>query len=128
MENIINNYIDCCINSNGAHYDISLVINEILKNDFRYIGNNIWEYKNENNEWVIDDKNKRLKYDIKTKAVNYFLERAKYWSDQSNKDEDKNIKFDCKLKELRILQITNKINDAKFLLLVIKEIKQFYNI
>lgn len=128
MENIINNYIDCCINSNGTHYDISLVVNEILKNDFRYIGDNIWEYKNAENTWIIDEKNKRLKMEIKTNVINYFLERAKYWSDKSNiADENINIQFDSQLKAVKILQITNKLKDDKFILLVIKEIKQFYN-
>ena len=54
----INNYIDCCIGSNGSHYDISLVIYEIIKENYKYIGNNIWQYNNHDN-WIVDIKNQQ---------------------------------------------------------------------
>ena len=122
---IINNYIDCCIGSNGSHFDISLVIYNILKDEYRYIGNNIWEYKN-NDDWLIDEKNVRLKYSIKTTVNNFFIERSKYWIEKTN-DNDINIEIDNKLKSLKILQFSNKLKDDKFILQIIKEVKQFYD-
>jgi len=122
---IINNYIDCCIGSNGSHYDISLVIYNILKDDYRYIGNNMWEYKN-NDDWLVDEKNVRLKYSIKSTVNNFFIERSKYWIEKTN-DNDINIEIDNKLKSLRILQFSNKLKDDKFILQIIKEVKQFYD-
>lgn len=122
---IINNYIDCCISSNGSHYDISLVIYNILKDEYRYIGNNIWEYKN-NDNWIIDEKNIRLKYSIKSTVNNFFIERSKYWIEKTN-DNDINIEIDNKLKSLKILQFSNKLKDDKFILQIIKEVKQFYD-
>ena len=122
---IINNYIDCCIGSNGSHFDISLVIYNILKDEYRYIGNNIWEYKN-NDDWLIDEKNVRLKYSIKSTVNNFFIERSKYWIEKTN-DNDINIEIDNKLKSLKILQFSNKLKDDKFILQIIKEVKQFYD-
>ena len=65
-DKLINQYIDCCIGTHGSHYDISLTIFEILKNKYRYIGSNNWEYyDNITNKWLIDDKIDRFKYDIR---------------------------------------------------------------
>lgn len=124
---MINDYIDCCICSNGSHYDISLVIYEIIKNNFKYVGNNIWEYKKDN-EWIIDEKNINLKTEIKTNVINHFLERSKYWINKSIDENniDKNIEFDNNLKSLKLLQVSNKLNDDKFIFNIIKETKQFY--
>lgn len=122
---IINKYIDCCIGSNGSHYDISFVIYNILKDDFRYVGHNTWEYKI-NNEWKIDEKNTRLKYAIKSDVNNHFIERSKFWTDKSNIN-DINIEIDNKLKSLKLLQFSNKLKDDKFILQIIKEVKQFYD-
>jgi len=121
---IINNYIDCCIGSNGSHYDISLVIYNILKDDYRYVGNNMWEYNN-NNSWIIDEKNIKLKSAIKLDVNNYFIERSKYWLDMNNND-DINLEIDNKHKSLKILQYSNKLKDDKFISKIIKEVKQFY--
>lgn len=124
---MLNDYIDCCIGSNGSHYDISLVIYEIIKNKFKYIGNNIWEYK-KNDEWINDEKNINLKSEIKSNVTNYFLERSKYWINKSIDENniDKNIEVDNNLKSLKLLQISNKLSDDKFISNIIKEIKQFY--
>jgi len=124
---MLNDYIDCCIGSNGSHYDISLVIYEIIKNKFKYIGNNIWEYKKDD-EWINDEKNINLKSEIKSNVTNYFLERSKYWINKSIDENniDKNIEVDNNLKSLKLLQISNKLSDDKFISNIIKEIKQFY--
>jgi hypothetical protein len=121
---IINNYIDCCIGSNGSHYDISLVIYNILKDSYRYIGNNTWEY-NDNNLWIVDEKNMKLKYSIKVDVNNYFIDRSKYWLDMNN-NNDINLEIDNKHKSLKILQYSNKLKDDKFISQIIKEVKQFY--
>jgi len=119
----INNYIDCCIGSNGSHYDISLVIYEIIKDNYKYVGDNIWEYNNHGN-WTIDIKNQQLKLDIKTIVINYFLDRSKFWTDKSNDEsENQNVRFDSQLKSVKILQISNKLKDDKFIIQIIKEVK-----
>lgn len=122
--NLINRYIDCCIGSNGSHYDISLVIYEILKDKYRYLGNNIWNYKNQNEEWVIDINN-NLKNDIKSVVINYFLNRSNYWTEES-KISDINLSIDNQIKSIRILEYSNKLKDEKFLKDILKEIKQFF--
>ena len=129
MSILINNYIDCCIGTNGSHYDIAKVIYEIIKDTYMYNGNNIWSYK-ENNIWIVDDKNNYLKNEIKTNVNNYFIGRAIYWSQQSKEYESINISIsiDNQIKASRILQYSNKLKDNKFIFQIIKELKQFYSI
>ena len=47
----INNYIDLCV-INNSHYDISFVVYKILKDKYRYIKNNSWEYLDKNNNFL----------------------------------------------------------------------------
>jgi hypothetical protein len=121
MSNSINEYIDICIGSNGSHYDVSKVIYEFTKNKFVYCGNNIWKY-----DLVIDDKTILLKNEIKSNVINGFIERAKYWDDKSIIEKDINISNDFKFKSSVLLKIANKLKDPKFIVCIIKELKQFF--
>jgi len=125
MSNILEKYIDCCI-INGSHYDISLACVEILKDKYRYVGNNLWEVCNENNEWRIDEKMVNLKYDIKTKVCNAFIERSLFWDSKSLQDTDINISIDDKFRANRLLVISSKLKEDKYISTIIKESKQFF--
>jgi len=48
----MDNIIDNCI-TNNSDYDIANAIYNILKDDFRYVENNVWEYI-ENDLWYTD--------------------------------------------------------------------------
>ena len=124
---LTDSYIDCCMGSNGSHYDISLVCYEIIKTKFKYVDKNTWKYLN-NNDWIIDENMIKLKDEIKSNVVNAFLMRSMYWNNKSNIDEinDVNISIDSKIKSLKILQFANKLKNDKFIIQLIKEIKQFY--
>jgi hypothetical protein len=125
--NIIDRYIDCCMGSNGSHYDISLVSYEIIKKKFKYIEKNTWEYL-ENENWIIDENAIHLKDEIKSNVVNAFILRSMYWNNKANSEEyiDPNLSIDSKIKSLKILQFANKLKNEKFIIQLIKEIKQFY--
>jgi len=125
MSNLLEKYIDCCI-INGSHYDVSLACIELLKCNYRYIGNNVWEYFNENNEWSVDDKSNKLKYDIKTKVCNAFIERSLFWENKSRYDTDINISIDDKFRSNKLLIISSKLKDDKYISTIIKESKQFF--
>lgn len=125
MSNLVEKYIDCCI-INGSHYDVSLACVEILKNKYKYKGNNIWEYLNQNNEWCIDEKQTKLKFDIKTIVCNAFVERAIYWENMSAIDHDINLSIDAKFRSNKLLIISSKLKDDKYILTIIKESKQFF--
>jgi hypothetical protein len=129
-DKLINQYIDCCIGTHGSHYDISLTIFEILKNKYRYIGSNNWEYfDNISNKWLIDDKIDRFKYDIRNIVSNYFVTRSIYWDEKSKEDAGNiNISIDHQLRSVRLLQCSLKLKDNKYILTLIKEAKQLFNI
>lgn len=124
---LINRYIDCCIGSNGSHYDMSLVIYHILKDKYRYLGDNLWQYKNINDEWINDIKNNlHIINDIKSIVINYFLSRSTYWLEESKTSEDISLSNDNQIKSVRILQYSSKLKDEKFIKEIMKEIKQFF--
>ena len=128
-EMLILQYIDCCIGSSGSHYDIALTIYQILKNDYRYIGNNIWQNFNKNtNIWENDDKNKKIKYDIKSIVCEKFISRSLYWIEKSKeKDISTNVSLDHQLRSAKLLQCSYKLKDDKFILVILKEAKELFD-
>lgn len=128
-ENLLYEYIDCCIGSSGSHYDIALTIHEVLKNDYRYIGNKTWQYLNKKtNIWENDDKNEKLKTDIKTIVCDQFITRSLYWAERSKeKNIAINVSLDHQLRSAKLLQYSYKLKDNKFILLILKEAKQLFD-
>lgn len=117
MENII----DACITSN-TDYDIANVIHKILKDKYKYIENNTWEYFDDiSNKWHIDIKNKNLKNAIKNDVCKEFIQRSIYWA---NKTKTVNSKTD--IMSSKLLFIGNKMKDDKYISNIIKECKQFF--
>ena len=125
MSNLVEKYIDCCI-INGSHYDVSLACVEVLKSKYRYVQNNIWECLDENNEWHIDEKQAKFKYDIKMIVCNAFTERSLFWENKSRESADINISIDNKFRSNKLLIISSKLKDDKYISTIIKESKQFY--
>ena len=126
MNNTLNEYIDICICSNGSHYDVSKVIYELIKDKFSYCGKNIWKYNN-NNNLIIDEKLNYLKNEIKTTVINTFILRGNYWDDKTLIEHNINISNDYKIKSSMLFQIANKLKDNKYVINIIKELKQFFN-
>jgi hypothetical protein len=125
--NLVDQYIDCCI-INGSHYDISLATVEILKNKYKYVGNNIWLYLTDTCEWITDDKQNQLKNDIKTKVCNAFIQRSLYWNTKASEEtNDINLSIDFKFRSSKLLTICSKLKDDKYILTIIKESKSFFN-
>lgn len=116
----IDKHIDNCISLKDNHYDIALISYELLKDKFRYKGKNNWEYYNDKNEWINDMNMKHLINGIKSIVVSKYLERVLKINTDAN-IEDKDLKI------TRLLQIANKLKNEKFIIDLIKELKQFYN-
>ena len=112
----INNCIDLCV-INNTDYDISLVIFTILKGKYKYIKNNVWEYLDKNNNWVSDIKQNNLKYSIKTEVYTHFIKRVIELSDNTN---DNNIMSN------KLLIISSKLKEDKYISTIIKESRQFF--
>jgi len=119
----INNYIDLCV-INNSHYDISIVVYKILKGKYRYIKNNVWEYLDKNNNWVLDIKQTNLIYAIKTDVYKYFIRRSIEWND--NKVLINNDILNNNIMSSKILKISSKLKENKFISAIIKESQQFF--
>jgi len=124
--NSLSEYIDICICSNGSHYDVSKVIYELIKDKFSYCGKNIWKYNN-NDSIIIDDKQTYLKNELRSNVINSFILRGNYWDDKALGEPNINISNDYRIKSSILLQIANKLKDPKYLIHIIKELKQFFN-
>ena len=117
----MDNIIDTCI-TNNTDYDIANAIYKILKNKYKYIENNSWEYFDMNNdEWYKDIKNNRLKYSIKNDICKEFIKRSIFWANKTNTINSKTDVMSSKL-----LFIGNKMKDDKYISNIIKECKQFF--
>jgi hypothetical protein len=126
MDNKLNEYIDICIYSNGSHYDVSKVIYELIKDKFSYTGKNVWKFTN-NDIIIIDDKQTYLRKELNTNVINAFILRGNYWDNKSNIESNINISNDYKIKSSMLFQIVNKLKDSKYVINIIKELKQFFN-
>jgi hypothetical protein len=122
--NIIEKYIDCCI-INGSHYDVSLACVEILKTEYKYVGNNIWKYLKDD-VWYVDEKQNHMRAAIRTIACNAFIQRSLFWQNKSTQATDINIAMDDIFRSNRLLVLSCKLKDDKYISTIIKESKQFF--
>ena len=115
-------HIDLCV-SDSTHYDIACVVHKCLKDSHRYVKDNIWEYL-KISEWVIDKNANELSYAIKTKVCNAFTKRSLYWGDIKECDKYQ----DTEVISIKLLQISSKLKDNKYISILIKECKLFFAI
>lgn len=115
----MDNIIDNCI-TNNSDYDIANVIYKILKSNFRYVENNVWEYL-ENDIWYTDKKCEKLKIAIRNNVCKLFIERSIYWANKTNSVNSKTEMMSSKL-----LFIGSKLKEDNYISNIIKESKQFF--
>jgi hypothetical protein len=129
--------IDTCI-FKSTHYDIANVIHIYLKDIHRYTENNTWEYlktdaTTKKQSWEIDVDNKELIFSIRTTVCNAFTARSLYWANAKDADDsgdgnrDGYSKYlDTEIISVKLLNISSKLKDNKYICVVIKECKQFF--
>jgi hypothetical protein len=126
--NEINKLIDN-ITIDISDYNIAILISSILKNKYKYIGNNKWVYYSFNeNIWLNDTKNKKLIDDINLNITNLILNRINNNDDLKThyiNDIDKYNNYEIINKKL--LFIINKLNNKKYIKSIIKEVRSFLN-
>ena len=134
-----NTAIDACI-FKSTHYDIANVAHIYLKDRHRYTENNIWEYlktdaTTNKQSWEIDVDNKELIYSIKTAVCNAFTARSLYWANAKDAGEDGDAGnsgiaysryLDTEIISVKLMNISSKLKDNKYICLLIKECKQFF--
>jgi hypothetical protein len=121
--------IDVCI-LNNTHFDIANVIHKILSGKFRYTGDT-WEYLKTTAmttasaaEWETDVNSERFIYAIRTLVCGAFTRRSLYWAD-ANIEKDERY-TDSEVVSTKLLSISSKLKDNKYICVLIKECKQFF--
>jgi len=130
-------HIDACI-LNNTHFDIANIVYKILSGKFRYT-NNTWEYlKTEANAdadaatatatWETDENGVRFIYSIRTLVCRAFTSRSLYWANAtaSNADVADARYPDTEVISMKLLSISSKLKDNKYICLLIKECKEFF--
>ena len=120
--------VDYCIGSKGAAFDIAQVVYQILKNKYRYIGDNTWEYYDPDaNAWIIDDERSRICTSIRIDVCQAFMDRALHWQ-YASACTDISTKIDCQLRAQKIMEICLKLKKDKFVKDVLKEARGFLSV
>ena len=122
--------LDACI-SNNSHFDIANVIHYYLKDRHRYAENNVWEYlktdaTTKKQSWELDVVNKEFMYSIKTIVCRAFTVRSLYWANVNNDGGDGGNYPDTEMISLKLLNISSKLKENKYISVLIKECKQFF--
>jgi hypothetical protein len=126
MENI-DNLIDNCVSYNN-HMEIAILIHSILKNKYKYIGNNIWEYQDEVTLiWCKDKNNIKFKDSINTIVCNEFINKSLLWLDKYNNECNSEIKYIYKCRYDSIIDIIVNFKNKKYINNIINECKQYFN-
>jgi hypothetical protein len=134
-------HIDACI-LNNTHFDIANIVYKILSGKFRYT-NNTWEYlKTEANAdadaatatsatWETDENGVRFIYSIRTLVCRAFTSRSLYWANATASEASEASNADTRYPDtevisMKLLSISSKLKDNKYICLLIKECKEFF--
>ena len=113
------------INDKCTHYDASKIVYKILKNMYRYIGDNKWEFLDkQDNQWKIDTVRRKLKTDIKTVVADIITKRYLYLYINNINNDDFYNKYTLN----KMLSFSYKMKNDKFISVVIKEAQSFFDI
>jgi hypothetical protein len=129
-------HIDVCI-LNATHFDIANVVHKILSGKFRYT-NNTWEYLKTDADatamsatvdaamsatWETDENGERFIYSIRTLVCRAFTSRSLYWANVKATE----MYPDTEVISMKLLSISSKLKDNKYICLLIKECKEFFS-
>lgn len=124
----INKYIDKS-NNHFTHYDMSIIVNKVFKNLYRYIGANQWEYFDINEKiWKYDKKKTKFKIDIQTIIADIYITRYIYWCSMISTNNDINSNIHSQFMADKMFKASYKLKDNKFITTVIKEAQPFFDI
>jgi hypothetical protein len=112
-----------------THYDAAIIVFMILKRMYRYIGKGRWEYYDAQDRlWKIDDCKRKIRSDIRILVSDCFIKRSLYWYNLSLQCTDLNDKNAKHYTSNKILTFSTKMQNDKFISVVIKEAQPFFDI
>lgn len=128
-EEIINEslfpWIDKCIRSEGAHYDVAKVVQTLKKDDIRAISKIAWYYYDrDKHKWRSTSEGLLLRIILSEDICKKFIERTQYWNTLQNEDE---LQVEAnKIKAKMSLKIASQLKNAGFKDSVMKECKSLF--
>lgn len=124
----VDTLIDFCLGSKGAPFDIAKIVDVLLKNKHRYVGDNNWEYLDNNtNTWKQDTDRNVIYSAIRNIVYQAFMDRSVYWQNCAYTN-DISLKIDCQLKCQKLLEICLKLKRDRFIKDVVKEARAFLSV
>lgn len=109
--------VDLCIGSRGSHYDLARVAKVVLQHRLQYKGNSVWE------SWSGGDPMSLVRAEL----CHAIRERAQHWhhvAEEAGTNFD--LKIDAQLKSMRLMQISMRLGNDRFLKDVMKEARAFF--
>lgn len=127
LRNNVDLLIDKCIGSDGAHYDVAMVVHAIYKDRYRFTTRDTWYvFMDNKHRWVRSKEGLKLRNVLSTDICQRFLKRCIYWTEKARAcDEDsERDKYDAKSKKLMAISI--KLKTAGYKDSVMKECKSLF--
>jgi P4 family phage/plasmid primase-like protien len=120
--------LDRAIGSDGAHYDVAVVVHAMFKDRYRFTNKDIWYlYREDCHRWVRSKEGLKLRVVLSDKVCRKFMDRSIHWNGEaarSHQDEEQRERFESRSK--KALQIGLKLKDAKYKDNIIKECKSLF--
>ena len=120
-------WIDKCIRSDGAHFDVAKVVQTLKKDDIRAISKVAWYYYDrERHRWRSTSEGLLLRITLSTDICAKFIERTQYWQNLHYGLEDDDQKTANTEKAKKSLKIAGQLKNAGFKDSVMKECKSLF--
>jgi P4 family phage/plasmid primase-like protien len=120
-------WIDKCIRSDGAHFDVAKVVQTLKKDDIRAISKVAWYYYDrEKHRWKSTSEGLLLRITLSTDICNKFIERTQYWQNLHYGLDDDDQKTANTEKAKKSLKIAGQLKNAGFKDSVMKECKSLF--
>lgn len=118
--------IDKCIGSDGAHYDVAIVVQSQYKDEFKAISKDAWyKYDKNKHRWVKTREGLNLRLILSTEICKKFMDRSIYWSNKMYQcDEAEKPVYEEKAK--KCLKISLQLKNAGFKDSIMKECKSLF--
>jgi len=130
-EEIINEtlfpWIDKCIRSDGAHYDVAKVVQTLKKDDIRAISKVVWYYYDrDKHKWKSTSEGLLLRIILSEDICKKFMDRTQYWNSVQIGNDDELQMEANKEKAKKSLKIASQLKNAGFKDSVMKECKSLF--
>ena len=120
-------WIDKCIRSDGAHYDVAKVVQTLKKDDIRAISKVVWYYYDrDKHRWKSTSEGLLLRIILSEDICKKFMERTQYWNNFQSPSNDELLAEANKEKAKKSLKIASQLKNSGFKDCVMKECKSLF--